>query len=86
MAVKGPWSPGIRVNRYRETFGWFDDHGMLARAIYPPTVFQVHPHAVQVKGMIHHRIVHKGQANALAIAEADWLRRIGILLASNDHI
>ncbi len=73
MAMKGPASRCVGANGDGDPLSGLDDDGVLARQVVARTVLKVHPHAVQMQGMFHHRVVDEGEAHALAIAEVDRL-------------
>ena len=79
--MKGPPSWRVCGNSHGHSLGRLDDDRMLARQILARAVLQVHPHAVQVERMFHHRIVHECEAHTLAIAEVDRFFGFPILLA-----
>ena len=57
---------------------WLTLTGVL---IFAGAVLQLHEHAVEVNGMLHHRVVHQHQAYPFAILEGNWGLRVRILFA-----
>lgn len=81
MAVKSPGSRGVATDQNGQPFSWFDRDGMFPRKVCARTVFEIHPHPVQMERMLHHRVVDEREPKALAIAHANGFLCIRILLA-----
>ena len=73
VAVKRPTSRGIRRDGDGQSLGRLNDDGVLARQVFAGSIFKMHPHAVKMQRMLHHRVVHKGEAHPLAVSEVDRL-------------
>ena len=81
MAVECPVTGCVHGYISREALSRFHVDGMLSGVVLTITVFQHHPHTVQVNGVIHHRVIDEGKTNSLAINEPNGFSTFGKFLA-----
>src|SRR5512138_792220 len=80
VAVVRPATECVRGDGVADLLGWMHDDGMLADLKLTAWRFDLAPHAVQMNGVRHHRVVHERDAQSLTMSEAKR-RRLGELLA-----
>ena len=80
-AVKGPGAGCVGVDQHRQAFRRLHRDRVLAGKVLSASVLELHPHAVQVDRVLHHRVVDQDQPQALPEFELDLAAQLGVALA-----